>query len=129
MKNSTCERGACNQVAESLLDALAEVIAERVAVRVAATVAKLSTSSDVYTSIRLPLDVKTRARFNRLAPSVPGARRNGRVWIVPCASWEAFRTRRVAGKEPTGGTAADDADELLAGAGLRPVLRVVGSRR
>lgn len=112
------------------LDALLDDLAARVADRVAEKLqSRLAAPSSVYTSAQLPPDVKTRERFNRLAKSIPGARRDGRTWIVPKTAWEAFRTRRVAA-EPPAAAAADDADELLAAAGLRPVLRSVqGGRR
>lgn len=111
-----------------LVATLADEIADRVARRLEA---KLGTREE-YTSRALPPGV-SRARFVRVAPTIPGARREGRTWIVPRAAWEAARTGRrgEAARAVASVPAADvEADELLVEAGLRPTrLRVVGGGR
>ncbi len=84
--------------------------------------------ASIYTSDSLPPDTRTKQRFNRIAPLVPGARKQGRTWVVDVDAWRAFRTQRVAVVAPDIAPPGDDADELLSAAGLRPVLRVVGGR-
>jgi len=91
---------------------------------------RVGRTANEYTSDALPPDIRTSARFNRIAKTVKGARRDGRVWRVPREAWEAHRLRRVATpieQVTTAITVDTEADELLSGSGLRSTrLRIVG---
>lgn len=54
----------------------------------------------VYSSLSLPPDCKSRDVFRKLAPTIPGARKQGKVWIVPVESWTTAR-RRTPVQTPT----------------------------
>lgn len=69
----------------------------------------------------LPAGVK-RARFNRIAKTIPGAIKDGRGYRIPKPSWDKARAKPVL--LPSGED--DAADRMLSAAGLRTTLRVVG---
>lgn len=122
--------------ASKLLAALVAVLADPLATAVAERLRPvlLPSASDVYSSHKLPPDVRSKDRFHRVVRHVSGARRDGRVWIVSRASWEAHRTRRKSegrAPEPTEPISVDvEADELLSAAGLRRSLKAIaGGRR
>lgn len=73
-----------------------------------------------YTSRGLPPGV-SRRRFNEIARGLPAARKDGRVWVVPAAAWEACRSQlaRSAGKVAT--TMPWTPEHALQQAGLRVV--------
>ena len=70
-----------------------------------------------FTSKRLPPGVSRRT-FVEVCRKIPGARREGRIWIVSVASWRAARVATPP-KAPLL-PANDDAAALLEAAGLRP---------
>jgi len=64
----------------------------------------------VSTSRELPADAPTRALFARACRSIPAARRQGKMWIVPRAAWERARRPRRAERARDRDEAALDLD-------------------
>lgn len=68
-----------------------------------------------YTSRSLPPDVPSRERFHVLVKGAHGARKQGRVWRISVADWDAFR-----GATPPLAELEALADEAIRLAGFRP---------
>jgi|HubBroStandDraft_1064217.scaffolds.fasta_scaffold00816_13 hypothetical protein len=99
--------------------AFLDAVADRVAVRLA-----LGARPQAFDSEHLPPRT-TRRRFIEMCRSgrVPGAWREGRLWVCTCSDWETTRTPRpisVASPLPNDPISAK-ADALLARARLRVV--------
>lgn len=102
------------------VDGLVDLVAERVIARLGHGAAREYRSSTV-----LPPGVSRRAfRSVCCSGAIPGARREGRDWVVAVASWHEARSTAPRRRAPV--PAESDValvDELLAGAGLRPSRR------
>ena len=108
--------------AERLVDLVAERVAERVAASFAAA------HGTEYTSAGpLPPGI-SRARFCRVVKQIPGAKKDGKILSVAKSAWDAHRARPVVVAAQASPVDVE-ADELLAGAGLRASLRIVGGTR
>jgi hypothetical protein len=60
-----------------------------------------------YSSTSLPPDLRSKDRFHRIAPKVPGAFKSGRVWHVDADAWRVYRSGAAA-------TPADEVDAVVA---------------
>jgi hypothetical protein len=91
------------------LDAQIEALVRRL-VDEALTARGMTGGPAVYSTRALPPDIRSRDRFNRLARHVPGARKVGRVWVVPVDAWHAFRS----GSGPVSATSGAAVASILA---------------
>lgn len=111
------------EIPKSALVVLARLLAPLVA-----DVLRTAPTADVFTSRegeRPPHT--TRRAFRERCPTISTARREGKVWIVPCADWFASFRRPTVRAVPVSGSVANDAtvaDDFLAAAGLRPTRRL-----
>ena len=69
------------------LDALARLVAKYVADELQAS----GPTSDEFSSVNLPPDCPSRARFNQICRQIPAASKRGRVWFIGVSDWDTHR--------------------------------------
>ncbi len=79
---------------------------------------------EVYTSLDLPREIKSRKTFAKLAAKCQGARKEGNVWIVSRTAWREMRFAKRSSPTPVADIDDDTAtDAMIASAGLRQTRR------
>jgi hypothetical protein len=102
----------------ALADALAPLLAPRLGLNAHA--------SPEYTSLALPPDVATKRAFARIARTMPGAKKSGRVWIVARDTWARHRHTSpehttTSSADGTEVTVTESPESVAARSGLRLV--------
>jgi hypothetical protein len=118
------DRGDAADPVATFTHALAAFVKAEIARQIAAL--RPTTHADMHTATEPPAGMSRRA-FVEAAPTIPGARKHGRVWVVPRAafdSWAASRSKRRALATPPANDAPWAPEIAIAAAGLRPVRKV-----
>jgi hypothetical protein len=105
-----------------LLHRFAVLVAERLVEELRPMLPGNDIGGATYSTRSLPPDAKSVRSFHIVAKGVPGAWKNGRIWFVPKADWEAARRSRV-GRAPsqvsTSEADTDFVERVIAAAGTR----------